>query len=121
MRQEPGSTEGVTFMTIEDETDVTNLVIWSTVFEQHRQLILLSGMIGCHGRLQREGGVTHLIAVRLIDLSDLLRSVADRDQPLRLPYGRGGEARVGTRDWRRGGSHEEMGHPLPESTETDLP
>lgn len=30
-------------------------MIWSTVFEKHRRLILSSGMIGCRGRLQREG------------------------------------------------------------------
>jgi DNA polymerase III alpha subunit len=98
VRQKPGSAKGVTFMTIEDETDVANLVIWSTVFETHRRLILSSGMIGCRGRLQREGGVTHLIAEHFIDFSDLLRSVAERDVELRLGSGRGDESKIGTRD-----------------------
>jgi len=98
VRQKPGSAKGVTFMTIEDETDVANLVIWSAVFEKHRRLILSSGMIGCRGRLQREGGVTHLIAEHFIDLSDLLRSVADRDGELRLRSGRGDESKIGRRD-----------------------
>jgi error-prone DNA polymerase len=98
VRQKPGSAKGVTFMTIEDETDVANLVIWSSVFEKHRRLILSSGMIGCRGRLQREGGVTHLIAEHFIDLSDLLRSVAERDGELRLGSGRGDESKIGTRD-----------------------
>jgi error-prone DNA polymerase len=96
VRQKPGSAKGVTFMTIEDETEVANLVIWSTVFEAHRRLILSARMIGCRGRLQREEGVIHVIAEHFIDLSDLLRSIADRDQPLHLPHGRGDEARVGT-------------------------
>jgi error-prone DNA polymerase len=65
-------------MTIEDETDVANLVIWSSVFERQRRLILSSGMIGCRGRVQREGQVIHVVAEHLIDLSDLLRSVGER-------------------------------------------
>jgi error-prone DNA polymerase len=78
VRQKPGSAKGVTFMTIEDETEVANLVIWSAVFEKHRRLILSSGMIGCRGRVQREGEVIHLVAEHLIDLSDLLRSIGER-------------------------------------------
>jgi error-prone DNA polymerase len=111
VRQKPGSAKGVTFMTIEDEIDVANLVIWSAVFEKHRRLILSSGMIGCRGRLQREGGVTHLIAEHFIDLSDLLRSVADRDTELRLRSGRGDEAKAGTRDRLRNGPREGLERP----------
>jgi error-prone DNA polymerase len=106
VRQKPGSAKGVTFMTIEDETDVANLVIWSTVFEKHRRLILSSGMIGCRGRLQREGGVTHLIAEHFIDLSGLLRSVAERDGELHFRSGRGDESKIGTRDRLRIGPME---------------
>ncbi|QRM34251.1 error-prone DNA polymerase [Microvirga sp. VF16] len=111
VRQKPGSAKGVTFMTIEDETDVANMVIWSTVFEKQRRLILSARLIACRGRLQREGGVTHLIAEHFIDLSDLLRSVADRDGDLRLRSGRGDEARTGTRDWVRGGSDDAIQRP----------
>jgi error-prone DNA polymerase len=101
VRQKPGSAKGVTFMTIEDETDVANLVIWSSAFEKQRQLILSSSMIGCRGRLQREGGVTHLIAEHFIDLSDLLRSVGYRGEPLRVHHGRGDETKGGTREMLR--------------------
>jgi error-prone DNA polymerase len=66
-------------MTVEDETDVANLVIWSSVFERQRRLILSSGMIGCQGRVQREGQVIHVVAEHLIDLSDLSRSIGNRD------------------------------------------
>ncbi|WP_245435665.1 OB-fold nucleic acid binding domain-containing protein [Microvirga calopogonii] len=106
VRQKPGSAKGVTFMTIEDETDVANLVIWAKVFEKQQRLILSTSLIACRGRLQREGGVTHLIADHFIDLSDLLRSVAERDGDLRVRSGRGDEARTGTRDWIRSGKQE---------------
>jgi error-prone DNA polymerase len=81
VRQKPSSAKGVMFMTIEDETDVANIIVWPSLFEKQRRLILSSGMIGVRGRFQREGGVTHLIAKHLIDLTDLLRSVGDRDDP----------------------------------------
>ena len=103
VRQKPGSAKGVMFMTIEDETDVANLVIWTSLYEKHRRLILSSGMIGCRGRLQREGDVTHLVAEYLIDLSDLLRSVANRDDAPHLSQGPGSKEpiiKVATRDFR---------------------
>jgi error-prone DNA polymerase len=89
VRQKPGSAKGVMFMTIEDETDVANIIVWPSLFEKQRRLILSSGMLGVRGRFQREGGVTHLIAEHLIDLTDLLRSVGDRDDPFSMRHGRG--------------------------------
>ena len=81
VRQKPGSACGVTFMTIEDETDVANLVIWPSLFEKQRRLILSVGMIACRGRVQREGQVVHVVAEHMLDLSDLLRSVGNREEP----------------------------------------
>jgi error-prone DNA polymerase len=95
VRQKPGSARGVTFMTIEDETDVANLVIWPSLFEKQRRLILSAGMIACRGRVQREGLVIHVVAEHMLDLSGLLRSVGDREEPFPLRHGRGDEAKHG--------------------------
>ncbi len=95
VRQKPGSARGIMFMTIEDETGHANLVIWPTVFAAQRRLILSAGMIACHGKLQREGEVIHVVAERLDDLSDLLRSVGARDEPFPFTTGRGDEAKHG--------------------------
>ncbi|MBF9232190.1 error-prone DNA polymerase [Microvirga alba] len=100
VRQKPGSAKGVLFMTIEDETDVANLIIWPSLFEKQRYLILSAGMVACRGRVQREGEVIHVVAEHLIDLSDLLRSVGERDEPFPLPHGRGDEAKTGGPDPR---------------------
>ena len=95
VRQMPGSAKGVMFITLEDETDVANLVIWPSLFERQRRLVLSAGMIGCRGRVQREGQVVHLVAEHLIDHSDLLRTVGTRDEAFPLPHGRGDEAAAG--------------------------
>ena len=61
VRQKPGSAKGVMFITIEDETGVANLILWPDRFERQRRLVMSAGMIACHGRVQREGEVTHVI------------------------------------------------------------
>ncbi len=79
VRQKPGSAKGVMFITIEDETGVANLVLWPNLFERQRRLALSAAMIACHGRVQREGEVVHVVADRLEDLSHLLRGVGAGD------------------------------------------
>ncbi|MDB5512657.1 MAG: polymerase subunit alpha, partial [Enterovirga sp.] len=95
VRQKPGSAKGVMFITIEDETDVANLVIWPSLFERQRRLILSASMIACRGKVQREGDVIHVVADVLIDLSDKLRAVGDGQADFPLRTGRGDEAAHG--------------------------
>ncbi len=89
VRQKPGSARGVMFITTEDETGVANLILWPSVFARQRRLVLSATMIACHGKVQKEAGVIHVIADRLEDLSALLRSVGERDDPWPLRHGRG--------------------------------
>ncbi len=93
VRQMPGSAKGVVFITIEDETGIANLIVWRAVFEKQRRLVLGSGMLACRGRLQREGAVTHVVADELSDLSELLRSVGQRDIAFPVPFARADEVR----------------------------
>ena len=79
VRQMPGSAGGVVFITLEDETGIANLVVWQSLFQQQRRLVLTARMIAVEGRIQREGDVVHLVAAGLHDLSDLLASLGDRD------------------------------------------
>ncbi|MDP5280078.1 error-prone DNA polymerase [Sphingomonas sp. DG1-23] len=78
VRQKPGSAKGVMFITIEDETDIANLVVWTNVFEKYRRVVLGASMVGLRGKVQREGEVIHVIVDRLDDLSPLLASVGSR-------------------------------------------
>jgi error-prone DNA polymerase len=91
VRQKPESAKGVMFITIEDETGVANLVIWPSLYERQRRIILTAGMIAAQGRIQREGEVVHLVASQLTDLSADLAGVGDRDNSFPLPNGRGDE------------------------------
>lgn len=91
VRQRPGSAKGVMFITLEDETAVANLVVWTKVFEKYRRVVLGSGMIGVKGRVQREGEVVHIVAHELTDMSAELASVGSREAAFPLPAGRGDE------------------------------
>ncbi|SEJ80516.1 error-prone DNA polymerase [Sphingobium sp. AP50] len=79
LRQKPGSAKGTMFITLEDETDVANLVVWPNLFEKHRRVVLGASMMGVRGQVQREGEVIHVVAQRLDDLSALLATVGKRD------------------------------------------
>lgn len=69
--------------------------VWQKVFERFRRVVLSSGMIAVHGRIQREGEVVHLVAHRITDLSRDLASVGERDEAFPLPHGRADEFRHG--------------------------
>ncbi|RDJ10124.1 error-prone DNA polymerase [Rhizobium phaseoli] len=91
VRQMPGSAKGVMFITIEDETGPANIVVWPSLFEKRRRVVLGSSMMAINGRIQREGDVVHLVAQMLFDLSGDLADLADRDSEFKLPAGRGDE------------------------------
>jgi error-prone DNA polymerase len=96
VRQRPGSARGVMFLTIEDESGIGNLIIWTKTFEMYRRVILSASMLGIRGILQREGEVIHVIVEHLDDLTPLLRSVGGRDaEVLRVQHGRGDQATHG--------------------------
>jgi error-prone DNA polymerase len=62
VRQKPGSAKGVMFITLEDETEVANLIVWPSLLKPQRRVILSAGLLACRGRVQREREVIHLIA-----------------------------------------------------------
>lgn len=87
VRQRPGSAKGVMFATIEDETGVVNVVVWPSLFEKQKRVVLGAGMLAVNGKIQREGDVVHLVAQRLFDLSADLASLGERgaDDPVDTP------------------------------------
>jgi error-prone DNA polymerase len=80
MRQRPATAGGVTFVTLEDESGQVNVIVWERVGRAQRDALLESRLLEVHGRLQRQDGVTHLIAQRLIDRSALLGQLLTRSR-----------------------------------------
>jgi len=76
-RQRPGTASGVIFLTLEDDTGVSNVIVWPGTFEKYRKQVMAGRLIRVTGRLQREGIVTHIVSSRIEDLSYLLDTLGD--------------------------------------------
>jgi DNA-directed RNA polymerase len=72
LRQRPGTANGVIFITLEDETGVVNVIVWRKMYEQFRRAVIAGRLLRVTGRLQRAHSVTHVIAERIEDISDML-------------------------------------------------
>jgi error-prone DNA polymerase len=75
VRQRPGTASGIVFVTLEDETGVGNLVVWSSVFDRFRASLMTAGLLGCAGKVQREGDIIHVVAETLLSLDEMLAGV----------------------------------------------
>ena len=72
VRQRPGTAGGVCFITIEDETGNSNLVVFQNMFKQYRKEIVNSHLLMVEGKVQKEGEVIHVVVRKCYDLSALL-------------------------------------------------
>jgi error-prone DNA polymerase len=79
VRQRPGTSKGVVFMTLEDETDIANVIVWPKIFERNRRIVMTSRFLAVRGRLQRVGLVIHVVAESFVDLSTELPWLRDGD------------------------------------------
>jgi len=77
VRQRPGTAKNVIFATLEDETGIANIIIWDRVFQRNRRAVLGSRLLAVRGQLQREGLVTHLVAISFTDLTPQLTALAN--------------------------------------------
>jgi error-prone DNA polymerase len=76
IRQRPGTANGVIFMTLEDETDIANVIVWPKTFEAFRPTVLGARLVAVTGKVQSESGVTHVVADRLEDLTAMLAALS---------------------------------------------
>jgi error-prone DNA polymerase len=82
IRQQPGSANGVIFMTIEDETAIANIIVWPKTFARFRPVILGARYVAVSGEVQQESGVIHVVARRLDDLTPLLARLTEDAPPI---------------------------------------
>jgi error-prone DNA polymerase len=79
VRQMPGTAKGVVFMTLEDETDIANIIVWPKIFAKSRRTVMTSRFLAVRGRLQRAGLVIHVVAESFSDMTQDLRQLSDGD------------------------------------------
>jgi error-prone DNA polymerase len=83
VRQRPGTAKGITFVTLEDETGVANLIIRQDVWQRFHHAARTAAALVAHGRLQKSEGVIHVLVSRLDDLSDQLKGLSSQSRDFR--------------------------------------
>ncbi|MEM6278860.1 MAG: error-prone DNA polymerase [Verrucomicrobiota bacterium] len=61
-RQRPGTAKGVVFITLEDETGLSNSIVYADRFEDYRLTITTEPFLRITGKVQQAEGTTHLMA-----------------------------------------------------------
>lgn len=76
VRQRPGTANGVIFLTLEDETGISNIIVWRQAYERFRRAVVSGRCLRVTGKLQRESGVVQIIAEVIEDISPMLDELA---------------------------------------------
>ncbi|MCI0681283.1 MAG: error-prone DNA polymerase [Gemmataceae bacterium] len=69
LRQRPATAKGITFVTLEDETGVVNLIVRQEVWERYRRVAKNAKIMIAHGTLQRQGEIIHVLTTKLENFS----------------------------------------------------
>jgi len=72
VRQRPGTAKGFVFLSLEDETGISNIVIDPPTFEKNRRPILASSLLVVEGRLETYDGVTSVKGDRFWGLHEAI-------------------------------------------------
>ncbi len=67
-RQRPSTARGFVFMTLEDETGLTNIIVKPSVFKRYKYMILDEPVIAVYGELEDEDTAIHVMAERIMSL-----------------------------------------------------
>jgi error-prone DNA polymerase len=70
-RQRPGTAKGFVFLTLEDETGISNIIVRPDLFAADRLTIVESSFLLIEGVLQNQDGVTSIKAERVTKLDGL--------------------------------------------------
>jgi error-prone DNA polymerase len=83
MRQRPATAGGITFVSLEDETGIINLIVRPEVWERYHPIARRSQVVLARGTVQRRDEVIHVFVERLYDLGDMLSGVALKSRDFR--------------------------------------
>jgi len=83
MRQRPATASGITFVTLEDETGIVNLIVRPEIWERHHQVARRSQALLARGTVQRRDEVIHVFVERMQDLGNLLAGAQIKSRDFR--------------------------------------
>ena len=83
LRQRPSTAKGITFVTLEDETGMINLIVRPDVWERHRKAARGAIAMLVTGYLQNEAEIIHVLTTRIDDLSGQLAELVTTSRDFR--------------------------------------
>jgi error-prone DNA polymerase len=83
IRQRPSTAKGITFVTLEDETGVANLVVKQNIWERCYEIARRAPAWIAHGKLERKDSVIHVVVSRIEDLSQRLGQLRTKSRDFR--------------------------------------
>jgi error-prone DNA polymerase len=111
VRQRPGTGNAI-FITLEDETGITNVVLWARLFERYRKEVMGARLLLIEGKVQKSPeGVVHLMARRVFDRTPELSRLSETHETQIDP----GHADESSRQQAIRGSHPRNVRILPKS------
>lgn len=69
VRQRPGTAKGFCFLTLEDETGISNAVVVPDMFQRHRTILHTASLLQVEGPVQIVDDVIHVRARKFVPLS----------------------------------------------------
>jgi error-prone DNA polymerase len=67
-RQRPGTAKGITFLLLEDEVGLVNVIIYPDLYEEHRHVVRGEPFLLIEGRLQNDGVTINIVAEQVHSL-----------------------------------------------------
>ena len=80
VRQQPSTSKGTIFMTLEDDTGAINLVIWPHIWKRFRPLVRSAVAVLAQGKIERVSRVIHIMPQKMDDLSKSLRGLMTKSR-----------------------------------------
>lgn len=78
-RQRPGTAKGFIFLSMEDETGISNIIIKPQLYETHKAIVTRSRFLRVEGKLQNQDGVVHVMALHVEPLSMAAMATSSHD------------------------------------------
>lgn len=83
VRQRPGTARSVTFVTLEDETGIINLIVRLDVWKRHYQVARTASAYLAYGRLQKQHDVIQVLVSKLENMAGAVNEMRAQSRDFR--------------------------------------
>jgi len=83
MRQRPSTAKGITFVTLEDETGTSNLIVHAKTWQRFDLTARRAAALIARGKLERQNGAVHVIVGHLEDMTERIEQLHHQSRDFR--------------------------------------